>query len=349
MTAKKEPDIGPEQETDQDAIARLVADATGGDARGATLYLSRLDPRKGKDVHLCTYRPADFDIEVVRETFGGGDYRIRPRLAGGTYAKGSTSFSIDGPPRPTFEAPAPTPEPVPGFTMVAPALPAPDDVAGMLRALLVEMREQRAAPPPVADPIEIAARLGAVSASQFGHMVDMMGMKKDAPDGGGFERFMEAFQMGIKIGQDSEGGGNDYATALAPLIPLLGRIVEKQNAPAAPAAPPRPAPKVPIAAALDILLPMTDGNPEVWADVVVERVPGIVEAVESAFRAFGSVNGAVDSLVRFDGRVANHGPWFGTVIERILEYQPEAEPGAQGEEEAGDPLEKDPPLSDPAD
>lgn len=333
MTVKTTPN--PPEELD---VAERLAAAVGNTPE-SVVYLARLDRRSGKYAHLRKYDIDTFDLEEVREVFGGGEYQARPRKEG-KFVPGTEIFIVAG----DELNPADTTRLARGH--YAPAPDDPDGVGGaeastaaLLRELLFEIRHLRETPVVTANPVEMAAQLGAAASAQFASMVEMLGMRTDATKGASgsdpnsFERMMEIFKTGMEIGRESEGGG-DYASIIGPLAQTLGRIMENQpqkGLEVKPDTTSKPGvtdpdfgrrPPRPIPAALEILLPMAreGASPEVWADVVVDRVPGIVEEVERAHTMFGSTEGVVESLVQFQPRVTNHQGWFGIVIKRILEY-----------------------------
>lgn len=196
----------------------------------ASVVLYTFD-KQGKQSYLCTMGVDEFSLENVKTQYGGGRYFARFRAAGGEFLAGKM-FRVDERWTPATVPTAPAP--VGGGS----------ELVTVVRELLLEMRDQRnRAPAPASDPMELVAKLGAVSAQ---NMATMMGVMQSMNKGGGGnavtpETMMEAVQLGVELaGKGGGGGGEDNELAktirefAGPLLQILSRATN--SAPQRPAA-----------------------------------------------------------------------------------------------------------------
>lgn len=303
-------------------VSAMVAEAAGEDPR-AMVYLTRKDPKDGKEKHLARYTPDMFDVDLIREEWGGGDYRARIKDHAGLWRAGSVGFSVEG---------EPTQKPREVAAVLAPAASSapPPWLASLLATLgpvLVELVRNRPAAP---DP----AAMVKAQAESMRTVVELLGLRKEMEPKGEFDRFYDAFKMGMSVAQDrSEGdsGMGAVAAAVGKLADLAARSRSPDVPPVAgelpPVAPPQqvtPGPMHPIQAAVQLLLPIAESGSdraEAWADIATEQIPGLELALVEAVAQAGSVAALLDATP--DPRINRHRSFFARVIDFICRPEPD--------------------------
>lgn len=304
-------------------------------ASAETILIWRKLP-SGEESYCGSMPVAIFDIENVREVYGGGRYRILLRDGEKKYIKGSSRmFVIDGPPRETPATPsAATPAALPSTTL--------DRVLERLDRLAIPA-------PPQESSIEGAVRL-----------ITML----RAIDGGGSKeppitQIVGAFREGMQIARESEPPppapampeSNGYAGVVAqfvnPITRLIEHVIERDRQDrllrrgVVPATMPAPAPAPPAASSpapvliegdamggggwYTGLLPhiprllrwaAADSSPLARAEILLESIP---DDVQAAMAEHLKDPATLDRLLAVVPGASSHRKWFAAFTDGLCD------------------------------
>lgn len=309
--------------------AALISDL-GPEAQLVTLY--RADPAAPSRFAYLDSFPADgFSLDAVRNTYGGGTYRLHIRN-GARQVKKQFGFSIAGLPK------NPTPQPTDAQPTRATQTES-QELREVVRALQDTVKSLAAAQArPAADPMQTAVQLlGVMQAAQAAAVQQF----RDVSDAGGSKRGMslqdmrELLQEGIRLGEEraSAGAGQadplvDLAGKLGPqLLTLIERgLAQERGRPVPGALPPGvvgtipPAPQPPAAEGADVpdwarrlrpwgaqlaYMARQDADPEPLSETIAQILPagdvGQLCALLAQPDALQQVLQAVPELAPYEG------------------------------------------------
>lgn len=350
--------------TDATAAEIPVAEPENGDALAALLgdssddvrYKVYLQPAKAGDkVQYCaTYGREELNLDTIRDTFGGGTFKITGFDSRNQYA-GSKVVSIMGLPK-TPQAAAPAPAPASGGNFELLLLKMLENQGNMVTALL-----NRPAPVVPAGPsvMEILALIKGMNTESKSDPVELL---------------LKGLTLGKELGGSGETGLLDLGkSALETMAPLIRKQAESaptvrvQNPAAAPriapatnghAAAPAAAPTAEDKAKMEIvdklrwLTRVTETlvkraaarkSAELAAEIFMEDLPPFITPQE-VFDRF-SDPGALGMLAQLDPKVLTYAPWFEEFRQGVLaafdvDEEPAAPPnGADPVETKGDDLD----------
>lgn len=294
----------------RDEIGELLA-ALGPD--GGQLILSRRT-ETGKWAYVGTLGATGFSAALVQDRFGGGEYRIHARKARGGQTVGSRVVEIAALP--------------PGAQNGA--------EGALLRELLAELRTVRQ--PAAMDPMQLAIQMQQVAATQMTTLVGLLEAlrSKDAPAAAA-----PALENQVSILRDlldlapkllRNGPRDDGGSSLDKYLPGIFDLLRGMQRPPLPVPAPAPQPQTqdgapvnPIWAQLAphvphlIALAQTHGDPALWADVIQERAPAAVRAIEAMQRTPESL---ADEFCVVYPAAAPHREWFVGLLAELMTPDP---------------------------
>lgn len=250
-----------------------VFDQLGDDVTKVMLYRRG---REGKQSYVGTVDADEFDLDFIAQTYGGGRYLAR--LVGNEGILKGLTFYID-------DAVKPKPHREDGANA---------EVARLIERLIDKMDTPRQ------DPMQIAASLGAVAATQMQTMMQMILPLLSNKGGGGAPAndILEAVQLGISLGGKDEGYMPVIREIGIPLVKSLQSIAGKgqhtalstrsevPQQPQQPQQPPTTQPPwvamvAPYVAKL-IEFAQRGDDPGLWAAVLDAQYPRFAKWLESA-------------------------------------------------------------------
>lgn len=335
----------PEQP--EDDLARALAEL--GESGGGRVKVERVSDNRKLLEYVDEFDAAAFSLKELQQQYGGGEYRLTVRDAGGRYVKSGRVMIAQ--PR---QAPGAAPAEPSGGDKLAEVMRAQGEQ--LQRALALMMLQQRTAPASAVTPDQVRREL----------LQDMQLMRDLVGGGGqqiGADKLLEVLKLGMEIARDSEGGG-DWVSLAAKALDALGEPIKEAltqragGSPAPAAAIPGRAPGRPIPA------PATAGaspNPQpqqrpregrmfgafnlqgavaflvakaaagadstLYADLILDNLPPAQLPILQQLLA-GDV---VESLAAFDPRVRQQAQWFrdlGDELRQMLQESDAAEPGS---------------------
>jgi hypothetical protein len=264
----------------------------GAEASLVTLY--RQDPSAPSRFAYLDSFPADgFSLDAVRNTYGGGNYRLHIRDQG-RRVKRQFGFTIDA----RFKGAAPQPAELPAPLVPAGAAPRAIDpqVAELregMKALQEVVRTLAAAQTrPQADPMELAVKIAAgfqaAQTAAFQQLQTMQEGNRGGGKGATFSDMRELLLEGIRLGEEKAGaagpGAGDPMLETVnrlgpPLLNLLDRGLRQEaargNGHAHPVGAPPPAPAAPPLAAAAAAEPAAVSPPN-WQSKVRQQLPALL-------------------------------------------------------------------------
>jgi hypothetical protein len=254
------PDDAPEES--DDALGDILALSDTGLYADVTWYLYRI-PRLGQagvtkpartgGPKYCARFTGALDIEHVRETVGGGLYRIAGTRRGQMFF--NRRFEIDGPEKVIDQAPT------------APS--APSEPSGEISALRLEIQALTKALGQRTETVSSPSVGSGMSLIEILELVKHLTPPQRNGDAAMVETMLKMVEKGISLGEAREPGKeNGWATAIQSLGPLLERIVtarqQPRRGPAAPG-PARPVASAVSPAATQSRAEVVDENPRMTA------------------------------------------------------------------------------------
>jgi hypothetical protein len=360
-----EPDISQLGDDEMDAIEKLRGMGSG---NGYTCAVYRVAQRPGDKAGYCqTYDLADLSPDVIRETHGGGRYRLKLKDSVGRFVPdGSDMMDI-------MEIAKPGAATVPVAT---PAAAAPLETLDGI-AKIAALFKPGTSDGGMAAMIPLILGMMSTQAEMFKSMMsrpsnelkiaDIIALVKsnEKEGGGAFEALLKGLELGRGLGGD---GGTDWMglgkTALESLPQLFAQsrqaAIEHEPDPAARPKVALPAPKPGDATAqpkgaekmgvieklnwlkqqVNMLVHQAarNSNPQLYAALVMDNLPPFITEDEILKRM--QEPDCVAQLAALDGRVANHAAWFEAfrleVISDITEDEGDDEQGGEGEAGAGE-------------
>ncbi|MHB8414599.1 MAG: hypothetical protein ACYDDA_03840 [Acidiferrobacteraceae bacterium] len=344
-----------EQEAEIDAIEYLLS--LGGDT-GSRYRVDKLPsnpPKPGeREAYCMDYSRDTLSLSAIRETFGGGTYKITAYGPNSRYA-GQRRVTIAELPK----AMQPPQSAGPSGDLAAILTAAKGDGAAMsvLMKVLDSQGQMLAAllskPQPQTGPttIEILQLIREMKADQ-----------PKANEGSAVDLLLKGIELGKEFAGDADGGMLGVASkGLDILRPLVERGATPASAaqpqpqrqalpsPAAVAAQPEPAP-IPetdqMLKQLNWLRQQTavlcsyaarGKNPGLYAEVLLDNLPDFIDADELMKRL--SEPNAIAQLAQLNPNVAKYQPWFEELRKAIISFLHEDEPALPGDEgvDRGDP------------
>jgi hypothetical protein len=338
-----------------DPLAELLG--LGDDIRWTVFKISGKPGEKGG--YCDTYTGAALSLEVLRETWGGGRYRIQGNRQDGTWAKQKT-VEILAPLKPAATT-QPTPlasQPLSELAQLISAVRPQQDSSGsdkVLQALTAMIDSQG----------KLLAGLLSRPAPEGPKLLDILALIKAGREE---EKGIDVLLKGIALGKDLGGGGSDnpeLALAGQGLAVIREIIAKKDAQPAgdkpAPALPkPAPTPAATATAPTNgatappaedqamlekinwlraqtatlVFQAQRGRDPELYAAVMLDNLPDYISDEEIQQRM--AAPDAVAQLAAIDPRVAQLAPWFEEFRQAVLAMLAE-EP---------EPAAKAPPLPD---
>lgn len=291
------------------------------DRRGSAITLERIDASEASEEYLA-------------DAWGGGRYQVR--MEGEGKYLGAINVRVAGPPgagaRALDQGEAPS---------SIPAAPGPsDDLRQELRELhrkLAELAPRVESPPPGSNqPAEMMRMAGEMAMAMVAPMQAMMeAMAKTKPGRGGGDEvslFIKGLTLGRTLGEANDGGG--FGPVLMKAFDRLEGLQQMAGANPPPLPPPgAPGPQVTtgpshpylpaIAPYADQLLRLAAGqsDPGLWAAVIEDRAPDLVDALRSSTDA--SRSQLLDALVAYRPDLAPHRPWLDLLVGELV--TPDAE------------------------
>lgn len=305
------------------------------DAEGLRFQVHKLPSRAGEREAYCyTYTGGDLSLDTIRETFGGGTFRITARDVKNQYAGSKRVTIIDLPKQPGLPA------------VQSEFLRAGERSSSESMSLVMKMMETqsnllasllaRPPPPPVTGP----------TALELVQLIKAMERKESDPVG--------MLLKGLELGKSLGGGGETSMLDVAAQgLSALGPLIAAQAAKPAAITPSRPPQSLPAAAAAGTAAPAVtvpvegeakesgeqveilkklnwlklqtsqmvnlaargkrpDGefvkDPELYAEVFMDNLPPFITIDEIVERL--SQETAVAQLAQLVPAVAQHGEWF---------------------------------------
>lgn len=286
--------------------------------------------------------PAEsFSLDVVKDSWGGGEYQVRPKNPAGQYIKGTTrTFTIAGAPRePSAEPdPAPTPDPLAGQL---------GTLRDLMQGIRDDLRERRASGG--TDPLELGIKLaGQIQQANTPLLEQLIKLstskREEARDP--LEMLDHVLEVADRVRAGSSGESSGVVNQLGRELITLFR--ESRGAAAARPTPgPRGAPPVTpnrdpsepswvpfMAQSVPSLLQLARAgrDPNTYAVVLLDQLPE--PAVEYLGRLLGEGDSFRDSFyLRFPETAADHRYWFDQLFDALrAELVEEPEPEASHED-----------------
>lgn len=237
---------------------------------------------------------SEFNLQVVKDTYGGGKWNFRLKFPSGKLIRSKTEY-IGGPAK--DQSQAPEDEDPRGFA---------EKIMDQQGLILDTLKEVRQGPPPGAEsanPLTMAMTLVQTFDALLQPQRDLlqqMAMRDSSGGGEGpasFKEMMEVLKLGMEMGRDSAPEGSDpmaqvVAHTLPPLLKIIGDGVTKQPEPdqvltnppeslPPQAGPPRPPWDFLLAPYMPNLLrwAQAGANVELRAAFVVDELPPEAEAL----------------------------------------------------------------------
>jgi hypothetical protein len=355
MAKKKQVTVTTEERTIPDAEIEVpAADVAGDDgldgllglSSGGQRYTVHKEPGPGgkRPIYCATYAREELSLDTIRDSFGGGEYRITGFDSENKLTESKRVTIIDVPKARETAAPA----------------AAPDGTSALLMQMIKSQGEMITAlvgRPPAAAPsgptaMELVSLIKALTPAP--------------PEKGPVEMLLE----GLKMGRDLGGGGDDSMMGLAKTalenLPALAAMGGKRPAPAA--APALPAPRAPgpmsngngaaapppqkTEAEMDIMkklewlkvqsawlcgLASTKKDPDLYAEVFMDNLPPFITEEEIYERM--SAENAIAQLAQLNPNVAKFPEWMQQFRQAVLDsYEPDETPAPRAdiEPDAGD-------------
>jgi hypothetical protein len=348
--------LSPAEVEQIDAIEYLLS--LGGDD-GTRYRVDKLSTKPGERTAFCNnYSRESLSLDAIRETFGGGTYRITAYGQGSRYA-GSKTVTIADLPKPPQ-----SPGGVAGLDLAAFARELranPSDGTQTVMPMMLEMMRQNAEllraiitrPEPKVPPAPTTLEILQL-------VKEMNSAAPKSTEGSAVELLLK----GIELGKEFTGvGGEDSILGLGgKAIDMLKPLIEKQ-AVAAPTrvqperiALPQSSPAVPVQSPTQEVDPMLrqlnwlrtqtaalcqkaaqGKDPELYAEVLLDNLPVFITPDE-IYRRLSEPN-AVDQLAQLNPTVLNHRAWFESFRASILEFLKPEEPTQLGSGEDDSSIE----------
>lgn len=311
--------------------------------------VAKIASKPGERGGYCArYASGDLNLDTIRETFGGGKYRIKGTDNAGKWVLGaSRTIEIMDLPRPPTAPNTPTP----GFGDLASILqavkPSGDGNADMFK-LIIAMMDNNAK--------MFAAMME--RPRQETTLADTLALIKETRENkDGASDAVKLLMQGLELGQKLGGGETGLMDIAAKGLDMIQPLITAQAnappapkpgpaiaAPATPGAPSTPAPNAPRATPevdpmlqkLNWLRHQTrvlvyqaarDSDPALYAALMLDNLPAFVTEEEIFERI--SAPDALVQLATLDSRVSSFAPWFERFRAAVLEQF--SEEGEEGE------------------
>jgi hypothetical protein len=299
-----------------DALEQLLS----GDDGGEIVYKVYLHPAKAGDrlAYCAAYGKGELNFDTIRDTFGGGTYKITGFDSKGKYVV-SKNVAIVGLPKSTAAAQQAAPAASAGMEVLL--LQLIKSQGDMVTALLSKERDAPAASP---------------SAMELVALIKALQPEKGASDP------VDLLLRGLEMGRGLGGGGTDFMDLAKTGLESLAPLIKRQAETPAPTITPRPAARLaavptptqpqpataeqpkeganmelPVLQKLKWLQATTTGlvvqasrgkDPELYAEVFLDNLPPFITLDEVAERF--KAPEAVAQLAQINPAVANYAAWF---------------------------------------
>jgi hypothetical protein len=363
-------DVAPGEEVDaeEDAIAELRG---LGAADEYKFTVSRISSTPGKPAGYCaTYGAGDLSLDAIRESFGGGKYRIRVTDAGGKYVNMRTVEIVDLPRKDvaTAVAAAAVQPDMQGIASLISALKPGADSGGVttLMPLLLAMMSNQTE--------SLKTMMTAMMSAQKGPSItELLALVQSNKAGGDGESAVSMLLKGLELGKELGGGEAGMLDVAKEGLGVLSALTQQQaQRPALPAPSVTPRPMLPRVAgnpAAPTLAPpaaaVANNQPEgaqpvgvvqkinwlkgqvnvlliqaargksaeLYAEVMLDNLPPFITPAEMLERL--QADDAIEQLTLLDGRVAQHAEWFEEFRQAVIEFLTEEDDDEEGEQPAG--------------
>ncbi len=326
----------PEDLEQLDVVEYLLS--LGGDD-GARYRVDRLPTKPGERQAFCNnYSREALSLDAIRETFGGGTYRITAYGQGSRYVGSRTVTIADLP-----KSAQPAQNPLGGLDLTALARElrgggGPDNSMTMMTEMMRQNSELLRAIITRPEP----KQSGPTTLEILQMIREMNSVAPKSNEGSAVELLLKGIELGKEF--SGSGGGEDSMLGLAGKgIEMLKPLIERGATPAAPAAPaaPRPAlaapavqPAVqsttendPMIRQLNWLRTQTQAlcvqasrgkSPELYAEVLLDNLPSFI-SVDDLLMRLKEPN-AVAQLAQLNSDVAKYAPWFEELRKYVIEF-----------------------------
>lgn len=346
--------VEPELDPDLDVIEELKALA-GDD--GVKWIVHKISTRPGDKGGWCAeYQTGELSLSGIRDTFGGGRYKIQGRrISGGQIITQRTLDIVETPKPPGANGGSP------GIDVAALAAALKPGDNAMLPLLLKMMDSNTQQMTALFGSLNRGSDNKQPSAMELVALVKALQPEKRNEEEGAVSLLLKGLELGREMGG---GGSTDWMDLAKSGLGLVKPLVEAQArnsalsapvaAPAAaaltgpnPAAMPAPAPAASPAppTGVDPMLQQLNwlraqlntlvfqaakhnagkgGDPELYADIVLDNLPVYIDPEQLYARL--AADDALDQLVSVDGRVDQYRPWFAAFRQAILDsFAPETD------------------------
>lgn len=369
---------GSEVDAEEDAIAELRGLGASDEYK---FTVSRISSTPGKPAGYCaTYGAGDLSLDAIRESFGGGKYRIRVTDAQGKYVNNRTVEIVELPKRDvaTAVAAAAIQPDMQGIASLISALrptapPAGDSSVAVLMPLLIAMMQNQSE--------SLKAILSANRGPSITELLALVQSNKgEGGEGGAVSMLLKGLELGKELGGGDTGMLDVAKEGLGVLSALIPQQTAQQAAPMLPrqqrpamlpnhagdSATPATAQPAAVAAAAQpagvqnvgmmqkinwlkqqvnaLLVQAQRGkSAELYAEVMLDNLPPFIKPGELLERL--QQPDAVQQLALLDARVSQHEDWFEEFRQQAIDFLT-GEGGEEEEDEQQQPGSA--PLGDPS-
>lgn len=331
----------PEILADLDVIEELKTLA-GDD--GVKWIVHKISSKPGEKGGWCAeYQTGELSLAGIRDTFGGGRYKIQGRrISGGQVVTQRTLEIVEAPKPPGLNGGAGL-----DVAALATALKPGDSGMTVMLPLLLKMIESQGA--------QTAAMMNAMASrpaekSNLTEILALINATRPKERNSDVNILLEGLKLGREFGGGGETGMMDIAAKgldmIRPMIAAQAKAappppVRAALPPPAPAAAPieAPAPTPPVTGVDPMLQKINwlrhqvnvlcyqaqrDSDPELYASVMLDNLPAYLTETEIYERI--SAADAVAQLAQLDARVTAHAAWFERFRQAVIAEFTEDEP-----------------------
>lgn len=316
--APRAPEGGDDAQTE---IAAVLAELGG--STDASLSVTKVG-MDGREERLSKFMPREFDVDSLRDRWGGGVYWIYVHVGGRIHTKRRVVFARTLDEQRGGDGKTGASSAAGDSTMAAALERMAQQNREMLQMMVQLITANRA---PATDPMMI------ITAAE-----KLANLGNRGNGGDELERSMRLLKFAREFGGGGEGGGEGIAGVAMEVIRAI-REASSHPAPPQLAAPGAPSSvqgdpqqmMILIRRALAERLPLlirgaqAESDPAVYAQLVLDQLPGLY--LEPLLRELQKPEW-FNLLVQVDGRVVPHQPWFEALRNEILQATSQPEPPA---------------------
>jgi hypothetical protein len=328
-------------------------------------YVYKVSGKPGDKGGYCdTYTGESLSVEVLRDTWGGGRFRIRGHSQDGKFA-GQSTIDVLEPIKPAAPLAGPAAPSLKELAEILATRSGDQGTAAAMAALTAMINSQAT---------QIAALMNRPAQPQTS-LVDILALiKATREEGGGVKGAIDTLLQGFNLARDlGGGGGTDELSVAKSGIDLVAKLIAENKAgkPAEKPASPKPGPALaaqppatpapgngaaeptpeadPMLQKLHWLKTQVDllvyqanreSDPELYASVMMDNLPPYITEQEIQQRMVAP--DALQQLAQIDARVTKFAPWFEEFRQAVLAILAEEEPPATPQAQPTDvPLSDD--------